>query len=129
MAATAPAQPRPRRAVEQPARRVAPTPAAPPRPRARANARPRLAGGVAWIVLVAALLAGIVALNVAALRLNLEVQRLNEEKKQLATENAGSASELSTLAASARIEAMARRKLGLVAPVETTYVRAARAKR
>ena len=129
MAATAPAQPRPRRSLQQPARRVAPGPAAAPRPRARPIARPRLAGGVVWIILVAALLAGIVALNVAALRLNLEVQRLNEEKEDLAIENASGASELSSLAASARIEAMAHRKLGLVAPAETTYVRAAHAKR
>ena len=46
----------------RPARGVTP---APPRPRA---ARPRVAGGVLWIVLVAVLLAGIVAVNVAALR-------------------------------------------------------------
>ncbi len=123
MGATAPAQPRPRRAVQQPAPRVAPT------PRSRRQAHPRVAGGVVWIVLVAVLLAGIVALNVAALRLNLEVQRLNEEKERLMTENAAGASELSSLAASARIEAMARRKLDLVAPAETTYVRAARVRR
>jgi cell division protein FtsL len=78
---------------------------------------------------VATLLAGIVALNVAALRLNLEVQRLTEQKEELAAGNSASASELSSLAASARIEAMARRKLGLVRPAQTTYVRAPGSKR
>jgi cell division protein FtsL len=60
--------------------------------------------------------------NVAALRLNLEAQRLEERKERLAGENAAAASELSSLAAADRIEKVAR-ELGLVPPVETTYVR------
>jgi cell division protein FtsL len=72
-----------------------------------------VAGSVVWIVLIAALLAGIVAVNVAALRLNLESQRLEQRKDELLTENAAAASELSSLASASRIEATAARELGL----------------
>ena len=122
MAATARAEVRPKRAA-RPAARPTPRPAATPNTRTRPASRPRVAGGVLWIVLVAALLAGIVALNVAALRLNLEVQRLNEKKDELTARNAAAASELSSLSTSARVEAIARGELGLVRPDETTYVR------
>jgi cell division protein FtsL len=74
-------------------------------------------------VLVAVLLVGIVAVNVAALRLNLETQRLEEQKEELLGENAAAASELSALAAADRIEAAARERLGLVAPAQVTYVK------
>ena len=114
MAAVAPAPARAR-----PRREAAPRPAR----RTRRTARPRVAGGVLWIVLVAGLLAGIVAVNVAALRLNLESQRLDARKEKLVAENAAAASELSSLASSARIEQEALR-LGLVRPSETRYVRA-----
>jgi cell division protein FtsL len=117
MAVAAPARAVPKR-VERPA---APAPRRVPRPR-RPAARPHLAGSVLWIVLVAALLAGIVAVNVAALQLRLDAQRLEERKEQLVGENAAAASELSTLASAERIEVEARR-LGLVRPSETTYVR------
>jgi cell division protein FtsL len=76
-----------------------------------------------WIVLVAVLLAGIVAVNVAALRLNLESQDLDARKEQLRGENAAASSELSSLAAAARIEQVARDDLGLVEPAQVTYVR------
>jgi cell division protein FtsL len=119
VAATAPAQPRPRRPQPKPA----PRPAVRPAPRPRAAGRPRVAGGVVWIVLVSVLLAGIVAINVAALRLNLDLQRLEERKDRLRAENATTASELSNLAAAARVEAVARDSLRLVPPIETTYLR------
>jgi cell division protein FtsL len=86
--------------------------------------RPRVAGGVLWIVLVAVLLSGIVAVNVAALRLNLESQRLEERKERLIAQNVEAASELSALASAARVEATARGTLGLAHPAQTTYVRA-----
>jgi len=60
---------------------------------------------------------------VAALQLNLESQRLEERKETLLGENAAAASELSGLAASARIEQVAREELGLVDPAQITYVR------
>ena len=74
-------------------------------------------------MLVAALLAGIVAVNVAALRLNLESQDLEARKEKLLGENAAAASELSSLTAASRIEEVAREELGLVAPAQVTYVR------
>jgi cell division protein FtsL len=120
MAAAARAQvhPRPQRAAPRPA----PRPRRSPAPRARVAARPRVAGGVLWIVMVAALLAGVVAVNVAALQLNVESQRLDERKDKALTANAAAQSELSSLGAASRIEAAAR-SMGLVAPSETSYVR------
>ena len=119
MAAAAPARSRPQRAAPPPAPR---SPRVQSR-RARDRARPRVAGGVVWIALVAVLLGGIVALNVAALRLNLEAQRLEERKQQLVGENAATASELSGLASAGRIEEVARRDLGLVEATDARYVR------
>lgn len=119
----------PARAPARP-RRAAPSapPRRPPAPRTPPRARFRIAGGVVWIGLVAVLLAGIVAVNVAALRLNLESQRLEERKQDLLAENATTASELASLASAARIEAVARTSLGLVPADETRYV-AARGRR
>ena len=94
-----------------------------PRPVRRARAQRRVAGGVVWIVVVAALLAGIVALNVAVLGLNVEVERLDAQAEKLEAENAALASEISRAGAAGRIEAAATAKLGLVPPVERTYVR------
>ena len=42
-----------------------------------------------WIGLLAVLLTGIVALNVAVLQLNLQLDRLGQERAHLRTENAG----------------------------------------
>jgi cell division protein FtsL len=122
--ARAPARPgRAAPAAPPPRPRRTPAPPGGAQQRVRAPARPRVAGGVLWIGLVAVLLAGIVAVNVAALRLNLESQRLEERKQDLLAENATAASELSSLASAARIEAVARTSLGLVPAEETTYVR------
>ena len=98
------------------------------RPRARPSRRPvarrRLRGGVVWIVVVAGLLAGVVALNVAVLQLNLRMDRLNSERGRLRAENAALQSQLSSSSASGRIEEQARRSLGVVPadPALTTYV-------
>jgi hypothetical protein len=75
------------------AARTHPAPESPPaRPRRRTQARGvpkrRVAGGVVWIALVAVLLTGIVALNVAVLKLNLRLDQLGEDKAKLRTENA-----------------------------------------
>ncbi len=96
-----------------------------PRPSRRQAARGRLRGGVVWIVVVAVLLAGVVALNVAVLQLNLRMDRLNSERGRLRAENATLQSQLSSSSASGRIEALARRSLGVVEadPAQTTYVR------
>jgi cell division protein FtsL len=123
--AAARAQPRPRRRPqEQPRPRATPKPA----PRRRAAARPRLAGSVAWILVVAGLLAGIVALNVGVLRLNMEAERLEEQRNELVARHDALSAELSRSAAAGRIEAIAINRLGLVRPDQTTYVRLTRAK-
>ena len=86
--APAPAAPaRPRRA-----------PAAPPSPRTRTRgrkaplARPRagrspVAPGVLWVLLIAVLLGGIVALNVGALRNSIEASRVGGEVAALRSQN------------------------------------------
>ena len=119
MASFAPAQapyraPQPR---PQPARRPAR-----PRTAPRARARPLVAGGVLWIVVVAALLAGIVALNVAVLRLSVQVEQLDGQRDKLASKRNALQTEVSTAAAGGRIETAAVERLGLVAPESTTYL-------
>ena len=121
--ATAAARAEPRRAPR-------PKPRPEPRraPRRRPVARPRIAGSVVWIVVVATLLAGIVALNVAVLRLNMQSEELDIERAELIAKRDGLEAELSQAAAAGRIEAMAVNRYGLTEPVETTYVRLARVK-
>lgn len=126
MASFAPAQapyraPQPR---PQPARRPARPPSAP-----RARARPLVAGGVLWIVVVAALLAGIVALNVAVLRLNVQVEQLEGQRDKLASKRNALQTEISTAAAGGRVESAAVERLGLVAPESTTYLELKRPRR
>jgi len=106
-----------------------------PRPRARPQARPTpkprprarrgVAGGVVWIGVVAVLLVGVVAINVAVLRLNVSLDKLDTQRAQLRAEKQALASQLSMSAASSRIQQQALTRLGLVPvdPTETTYVR------
>jgi hypothetical protein len=98
----------------------------PPAPRrsARKRRRPALAGGVVWIALLAVLLSGIVALNVAVLRLNVQLNRKDAERTKLYADKQALASQLSLAAASPRLQALAR-QAGLVPadPTQTTYVR------
>jgi cell division protein FtsL len=119
MAVAAP-QARPaRRARAEPAR------AAPPRPgraRTRTAARPRVGRGVAWILVIATLLAGIVALQVAVLQLRMERGRLQSEIVEIEAQNAKLESEISSAASVARVEGAARGPLGLVLPSKTTYL-------
>ena len=85
--------------------------------RAEAQARRRaagVAGGVVWIVVVAVLLAGVVALNVAVLRLNVQLDQLNTERAHLRAEKQALASQLSMAAASPRIQLQAQTQFGLV---------------
>jgi cell division septal protein FtsQ len=93
-------------------------------PKRKPQARRGVAGGAAWIVLVAVLLAGVVAINVAVLRLNVQLDKLNVERTRLRGEKQAIASQLSLAAASPRIQGLARRQ-GLVPadPTQTTYVR------
>ena len=90
-----------------------------------ARSRAPFAGGVAWIVVVGVLLAGIVALNVLVLQLNMQFDGLSRERAQLRADNALLRSRLSSASANVRIEDAATAKLGLQAAdsLTTTYVR------
>ena len=79
------------------------------RPRRPRVARPRaaqrrLAGGIVWIVIVAVLLAGVVALNVAVLRVNLQYDELGKRRAKLRAETAALSSELASSGTTARIQ-------------------------
>ena len=92
--------------------------------RARAG-RSAFTGGVLWIVGVAALLAGVVAINVFVLRLNVELDGLRHTRAEIKAEIATTRAQLSSASANARIETEAASKLGLVEadPNATTYLR------
>jgi cell division protein FtsL len=85
----------------------------------------RVTGGVVWIAVIAALLAGVVATNVAVLRLNMTLDQLGQDRADLRAKNAELAAQLSSASASPRIQTVAAGRLGLVqAPSDqTTYVR------
>ncbi|HZO97344.1 MAG TPA: hypothetical protein VFB42_08235 [Gaiellaceae bacterium] len=107
-------------AVGAPARRgpqaePRPRPRAKPKPgaRARARRRGRARGAVLWIAVSAALLAGVVFVNLAVLKLNLAVDNATAERAKLRAENASLQSQLSAALASSRIQAQARRRDGL----------------
>ncbi len=102
-----------------------PTPKA--RPRKRSARRPRVVGYV-WIVGLTVLLTGVVAMNVAVLRLNMTLDRLGHEQADLRATNADLNSQISSNAATPRIEAIAVKRLGYApaTPDQTTYVRIGR---
>jgi hypothetical protein len=100
-----------------------------PQPRPRSAPRPvprqrRVAGGIFWIGIVAALLAGVVALNVAVLRLNMKLDRLGQERANLRAQNAALSVQLSSAASAPRIQGLAAKRLGYVqaAPGQWSYV-------
>jgi len=74
----------------------------------------RVTGGVFWIGIVATLLAGVVATNVAVLRLNMKLDRLGRERSDLRAQNAELSSRLSSAASAPRIQKLAAKRLGLV---------------
>ena len=91
----------------------------------RTRSKPRLlGGGVLWILVLAGLLAGVVAVNVAVLRLNLQLDGVSREREQLRADLAGLRAELSSVAATAQVERAARDELGLVPanPDDMVYV-------
>jgi cell division protein FtsL len=106
--------------------RAAPRRRTPSRSAARAQAKPRhlFGGGVLWILVIALLLAGVVAVNVAVLRLNLQLDQVDRDRSELKSDIAGLRSEISTASATARIERLATKELGLVQadPETTIYV-------
>jgi cell division protein FtsL len=101
-----------------------PRPRPKPAERKRPAPRRRVTGGVLWIVFVAVLLTGIVALNVAVLRLNVQLDRLSRERADLRAQNAALQSQLSSAASSQRIQQLAAKRLGLkpADPDSTVYV-------
>ena len=96
-----------------------------PRPRRRVERRPRVASGVIWIAVIGVLLVGVVFMNVAVLRLNIRLDQLGRDRAGLRADNAQLASQLSSAQAAARIQALARKELGVQPALaqETTYVR------
>lgn len=92
------------------------------RPRPRAARRPKLGRRVVWIGLVAGLLAGIVALNVAVLQLRVERGTLAAEIARIRAENAELQAEISRAAAVGRTQAIGS-QLGLAEPVDQVYLR------
>jgi cell division protein FtsL len=92
------------------------------RPRAVKHER-RMTGGVLWIGVVATLLAGVVATNVAVLRLNMKLDHLGRERADLQAQNAQLSSQLSSAASAPRIQKLAAKQLGWeqATPDQTTY--------
>lgn len=89
--ARTPSRPAPKRPSSKTAKGAPNHPAARTRARERARTAPGrklLTGGVLWVLLLAALFGGIVALNVAALQSNLEGNRLVGQAAELRTQNA-----------------------------------------
>jgi cell division protein FtsL len=99
------------------AARVEESPATPalraPAPRVVRRER-RVTGGVFWIGLIAVLLAGVVATNVAVLRLNMKLDQLGRERADLKAQTAALSSQLSSAASAPRIQRLAAKQLGLV---------------
>lgn len=84
-----------------------------PRPKPRLVKRERrVTGGVLSIAIVAALLAGVVATNVAVLRLNIKLDHLGQERADLRAQNAQLSSQLSSAASAPRIQKLAAKRLG-----------------
>jgi len=101
------------------------------RSRSRSAERRRswaLGGGIVWILVLAVLLAGVVAVNVAVLRLNLQLDGTGRERTELRTDIQRLRSEISSAAATTRIERLAEGELGLVEvqPEDTTYIQLGR---
>lgn len=88
-----------------------------------AKRRP-LAGGVAWIALLATLLAGVVAVNVAVLQLTMRLDKTSQHRIELQADVARLQGELSSAASSYRLQQEAHGSLGLVQadPSSTRYV-------
>jgi hypothetical protein len=77
------------------------------RSRTKSRARVRSRGGILWIALTGALLAGVVFVNVAVLRLNLALDSTNRTRAGLQAQVAVDQSELSVALTSSRIQARA----------------------
>ena len=97
----------------KPARKPAAAVKPKPRAKARERRRYRSRAGIAWIVVGAVLLAGVVFVNLAVLRLNLRLDSATQERTKLRAENAALSSQLSAALASPRIQSLAHQQDGL----------------
>ena len=122
MSVAAPARAPSRPAPKRPASKTSPKPSAPRSPSGRTRARERartapgrklLTGGVLWVLLLATLFGGIVALNVAALQSNLEGNRLTGQAAELRTQNARLDADVAAASAWGRWAPLAER-MGMV---------------
>lgn len=103
-----------------------PLPHPTPRKRASAASRPkkqqpqrrslRVRAPLVWMVVLALLLVGIVAVNVAVLRAHVSVNDLDAKITQLQQGNAKRASQYASMTAAPRVEAAARRAGLILAP-------------
>lgn len=93
--------------------------------RRRRKAQRGVRSGVVWIAAFAILLAGVVAVNLAALRQNMQIENLANRRTQLIDQNQELRSQLSQALSPSHIDYLARTSLKLVqiAPEQTTYVR------
>jgi len=82
-------------------------------------------GGIVWIVALATLLTGVVAVNVAVLRQNMQLESYATERSQLRDQNHELQTQLSHASSSPYIERVASKRLGLVqvGSDQTTYIR------
>ena len=88
------------------------------RAKAKAKSRARSRGGILWIAITGALLAGVVFVNVAVLRLNLALDSTNRQRAGLQAQIAVDQSELSVALTSSHVQARAH-SLGLVPSDQT----------
>lgn len=132
MSVAAPARAPSRPAPKRPASKASPKPSAPRSPSGRTRARERartapgrklLTGGVLWVLLLASLFGGIVALNVAALQSNLEGNRLTGQAAELRTQNARLDADVAAASAWGRWAPLAER-MGMVQayPSQSDYI-------
>lgn len=105
-------------------------PSRPPRPRPqqrptrKAAPQHRVASGVVWITVVAVLLAGVIAINVAGLQQRMKLNSLTQERAQLLTRIDESGAKLSTQLSDGRVGSEARRAgLAPASPDATSYLR------
>lgn len=90
---------------------------------ARRRRRSPVAPGIAWVLLLATLFGGIVALNVGALRYSIDASKLDAEGTALRTQNADLTARVAALTGYGRISKLAG-DLGMVQadPSQTQYV-------
>jgi hypothetical protein len=114
----------PARVATRPARQPYAPPQAPRQvpERRKRKAQRSVRGGVVWIVVLAVVMTGVVAVNVAALRQNMQLENLAKQRVQLIDRNQELRSKLSQATSPVTVERRAKAQgLVQVAPGQTTY--------